>query len=121
MKRSHFFTLNGRKFFVNFVIVLILVAVSSMAVYGVNIVTSSNLINGVYYSGDENSKKVSLMINVYWGTEFLDEMLEILRKNSVKTTFFVGGTWVVKESETLQKIFDEGHEIGNHGYYHKNH
>ena len=119
MKRAHIFTLNGRKAFVNFVIVLVLMAVSSVAVYGVNLVASTNVINGVYYSGDENSKKVTLMINVYWGTEYLDEMLQIFRDNDVKTTFFVGGTLAVKESEMLQKIYDEGHEIGNHGYYHK--
>jgi len=119
MKKAHIFAISGRKVLTNFVIVLILVAVSGMAVYGVNFVTSSNVINGVYYSGDEGSKKVSLMINVYWGTEFLDQMLDILRENNVKTTFFVGGTWAVKESDMLQKIYDDGHEIGNHGYYHK--
>lgn len=59
------------------------------------------------------------MINVYWGTEYLDKMLEILKENDVTTTFFVGGTWAVKESDMLQKIYDAGHEIGNHGYYHK--
>ena len=46
-------------------------------------------------------------------------MLQILKDNDVKTTFFVGGTWAVKESAMLQKIYDQGHEIANHGYYHK--
>lgn len=90
-----------------------------MAVYGINFVTSSTIVNGVYYSGNENSNKVTLMINVYWGTEYLDEMLDILQENDVKTTFFVGGTWAVQESEMLQKMYEAGHEIGNHGYYHK--
>lgn len=96
-----------------------LAVVSCMAVYGVDYVTSSSIINGVYYSGDEKSNKITLMINVYWGTEYLDEMLQILEDNDVKTTFFVGGTWAVAESDMLQKIYDAGHEIGNHGYYHK--
>lgn len=61
------------------------------------------------------------MINVYWGTEYLEDMLEILKENDVKTTFFVGGCWVAKNNEMLQKIVDDGHEIGNHGYYHKDH
>ncbi len=96
-----------------------LAIISCMAVYGVDYVTSSSVINGVYYSGDEKSNKITLMINVYWGTEYLDEMLQILEDNDVKTTFFVGGTWAVAESDMLQKIYDAGHEIGNHGYYHK--
>ena len=81
--------------------------------------TTSNVINGVYYSGNEESNKISLMINVYWGTEYLDGMLEILDKYDVKITFFVGGTWAVKESDMLEKIYEKGHEIGNHGYTHK--
>jgi peptidoglycan/xylan/chitin deacetylase (PgdA/CDA1 family) len=61
------------------------------------------------------------MINVYWGTEYLDDMLDIFDEYDVTTTFFVGGQWVEKESEMLMKIIDAGHEIGNHGYFHKEH
>ena len=59
------------------------------------------------------------MINVYWGTEYLDSILETLNTYNVKCTFFVGGQWAEKEQEYLQKIYDSGHEIGNHGYFHK--
>lgn len=119
MKKLHFWTVNGKRVLTNVIIIVLLCAVSCVAVYGVNFTTSSTIINGVYYRGDENSNKVSLMINVYWGTEYLDEMLQILEDNDVTTTFFVGGTWAVMESEMLGKIYNAGHEIGNHGYYHK--
>lgn len=119
MKKFPFLSINLRNHFVNVVIILMLFIVASCAVLGVNIVTTSNVINGVYYSGNEESNKISLMINVYWGTEYLDGMLEILDKYDVKTTFFVGGTWAVKESDMLEKIYEKGHEIGNHGYTHK--
>lgn len=119
MKRAKIFTISSKKAIINLAIVFILVAVSCFAAYGVNVVNSSKVINGVYYSGKENSNKVSLMINVYWGTEYLDDMLQILDQYNVKTTFFVGGTWAVKESQMLQKIYEAGHEIGNHGYFHK--
>lgn len=119
MKKFPFLSINLRNHFVNVVIILMLFLVASCAFLGVNIVTTSNVINGVYYSGNEESNKISLMINVYWGTEYLDGMLEILDKYDVKTTFFVGGTWAVKESDMLEKIYEKGHEIGNHGYTHK--
>lgn len=118
-KRMKIWTINGRRFFSNAIIFVMLLAVSCMAGFGVSYVTSAKIYNGVYYSGDETSNKVSLMINVYWGTEFLDDMLQILQDNGVKTTFFVGGTWAIKESDMLEKIYAAGHEIGNHGYYHK--
>ena len=61
------------------------------------------------------------MFNVYWGTEYIDEILDILDEYSIKTTFFVGGQWVEKENEFLLKIISRGHEVGNHGYFHKEH
>ncbi len=73
------------------------------------------------YHGNKEVKKVSLMINVYWGTEFIEPMLTTLDKYDVKVTFFVGGSWVAKNTETFLKIVTAGHEIGNHGYFHKDH
>ena len=73
------------------------------------------------YRGNPDKKNVSLMINVYWGTEFLDGMLAVLKDNNVKATFFIGGSWANKESQMLKKIYDDGHELGNHGYFHKDH
>ena len=73
------------------------------------------------YRGNSENNKISLMINVYWGTEFVEPILKVLKDNDVKVTFFVGGTWVAQNTELLKKIHDEGHEIGNHGYYHKDH
>ena len=119
MKKFPFLTISFKNHYVNFLIVLMLLVVASCAVLGVNMITTSSVINGVNYSGNEESNKISLMINVYWGTEYLDGMLEILDKYDVKTTFFVGGTWAVKESDMLEKIYESGHEIGNHGYSHK--
>ena len=101
-------TINFHRQFVNFLIVIMLISVSLVAVLGVSIVTTSSVINGVYYSGDENSNKISLMINVYWGTEYLDGMLEVLGEYDVKTTFFVGGTWTIKESDMLKKFMMQG-------------
>lgn len=73
----------------------------------------------VIYNGNKDNNNISLMVNVYWGTEYLEEMLEIFNKYGVKTTFFVGGQWAEKENEMLKKIQSNGHEIGNHGYFHK--
>ena len=73
----------------------------------------------VIYNGDRTSNKVSIMFNVYWGTEFIKDILDTLDKYNVKCTFFVGGMWVEKEHELLIEIYKRGHEIANHGYFHK--
>ena len=83
--------------------------------------TANSEYNGTIYAGDKNSKNVSLMINVYWGNEWLVKMLDILDKNDVKATFFVGGSWVKENQELLKQIYAKGHEIGSHGQNHKEH
>ena len=102
----------------NIVILVCIFSVFEMC-FSSKVLKTSQIINGVYYSGNSENKNVSLMINVYWGTEYLDEMLQTLDKYDIKTTFFVGGYWVAKNEEMLNKIISRGHEIGNHGYYHK--
>lgn len=82
--------------------------------------TKTDVKSEPYYSG-KSDNKISLMINVYWGTEYIEPMLEILDKYNARTTFFVGGSWAAGNVETLKKIYAAGHEIGNHGYYHKDH
>lgn len=72
-----------------------------------------------FYNGDTSKAQVSIMINVYWGTEYIDSMLATLDKYNAKATFFIGGTWADKNRDVLLKIIEHGHEIGNHGYFHK--
>lgn len=73
------------------------------------------------YNGDRNSAKVAVMINVYEGADVVDGMLAVLRDNNAKATFFVGGCWADDNADLLVKILEEGHEIGSHGYFHRDH
>lgn len=101
---------------------IIIVVVSAIAITGLAL-NNKSIAAGEplpLYRG-KSKDKVSLMINVYWGTEYVEPMLQILKDNNVKTTFFVGGMWVAQNDAVLKKIYEEGHEIGNHGYYHKDH
>jgi len=45
-------------------------------------------------------------------------LLDILKEHNVKATFFVLGTNVRIQSETLYRTYQEGHEIGNHTWDH---
>ena len=73
------------------------------------------------YEGNRSGKNVSLMINVYWGTEYVQPMLDVLKQKGVVTTFFVGGSWAAENEELIKKISEDGHEIANHGYFHRDH
>ena len=72
-----------------------------------------------YYSGDLTKNNISIMINVYWGTEYLPSMLDILKEKQIVATFFIGGIWAEDNQELIDRMINEGHEIANHGYLHK--
>lgn len=123
MKKIFIKSLKINRWAINSIIISVLICVGVFASIAGNIgyLPTSTTVSGVYYNGDKNSKNISLMINVYWGTEFIEPMLEIMKGKNVKTTFFVGGTWAVLNHDVLEKIYKQGHEIGNHGYHHKDH
>ena len=73
----------------------------------------------VIYAGDESKNNVCFMINVYQGEEYVRNILDVLDLYQVKTTFFIGGSWAVKNIDLVKEIYTRGHELGNHGFYHK--
>jgi len=48
------------------------------------------------------------------------KLLEVLAEKGVKSTFFIVGGMAENNPEILQRIADEGHEIQNHTYSHRN-
>ena len=81
---------------------------------------ASGVDSRVHYQGTRDDG-VSLMINVYWGTDEVRAMLDILDENSAKATFFLGGCWADDNVACVKEIAARGHEIGTHGYFHKEH
>ncbi len=73
----------------------------------------------VIYSGNTEKNNVCFMVNVYQNEDNVRNMLDILDLYKVKTTFFIGGCWAVKNIDLVKEIYARGHEIGNHGFYHK--
>ena len=70
------------------------------------------------YSVETTEPQLSISFDAAWGCEDTDELLRILRENDTKATFFLCGYWVKKYPEIVKKIYDEGHDIGNHGDTH---
>ncbi|MGN0808295.1 MAG: polysaccharide deacetylase family protein, partial [Candidatus Coproplasma sp.] len=74
----------------------------------------------VYYRA-KNANGVSLMFNVYESTENVYKILDILDEYSAKATFFLGGCWADDNIDCVRNISSRGHEVGSHGYFHKDH
>lgn len=52
--------------------------------------------------------------------EYTPQILDILKKEQVPAAFFVVGMEAENNLPLLRRIFDEGHEIGNHTFTHPN-
>ncbi len=51
---------------------------------------------------------------------YTEGLLDILRRHQVKATFFILGKSARIQSETVSRIFADGHQIGNHTWDHPN-
>ena len=71
------------------------------------------------YNVETDENKVAVTFNCAVGNSDMDSILATLDKYNVKATFFLLGSWADDYVNEVQKIYDAGHEIGNHGYSHK--
>lgn len=46
-------------------------------------------------------------------------ILDVLRREQVQATFFVLGRHAARWPELVRRMADEGHQLGNHGYWHR--
>lgn len=73
----------------------------------------------VIRSGLPNSGQLVFSCNVDWGEEVIPGMLTTLKDHDIKITFFITGRWAEQHPDLLKQMYQEGHEIQNHGYSHK--
>ncbi|MDD2227111.1 MAG: polysaccharide deacetylase family protein [Clostridia bacterium] len=104
----------------NLVIVAVLITVFAFSYAGGTLrVFNSEVGTQAIYQGNVEGKNVALMINVYWGDEFIQPLLDVIEDKQVKCTFFVGGVWAAVNEDLIKEIIEKNCEIGNHGYLHK--
>lgn len=65
-------------------------------------------------------KVVALTFDHSWGNKFTPSILETLKKNDIKVTFFIMGPWALKYPDVVKQMVADGHEIGSHGHRHQN-
>lgn len=70
------------------------------------------------YNVQTDKKQIAFTMNCAWNADDIDSILETLKNNNVKITFFIVGEWMDKYPEAVKKIQNEGHEIGSHSNTH---
>jgi polysaccharide deacetylase family sporulation protein PdaB len=70
------------------------------------------------YRGNPTKRMVALTFDATYGDNQTTRLLQILRQNNIKATFFLSGIWPLNFPTLARAIRADGHEIGNHSYTH---
>ncbi|MHB1406001.1 MAG: polysaccharide deacetylase family protein [Desulfitobacteriaceae bacterium] len=70
------------------------------------------------YSANVNSNIIGLSFDISWGEETAEPILDILKHEGVKATFFLSSPWAGKHEALVKRMVADGHEIGSHGNRH---
>lgn len=95
-------------------VVMIFWAVNSPAIVGAS---ASERKLPVYWV-QRDDKVVALSFDAAWGNEDTQQLIDILNKYQINTTFFVVGDWVDKYPESVKALADNGNEVMNHSLNH---
>ena len=74
----------------------------------------------LYHQGAGGEHQVALTFDDGPDPKWTPQVLDILKANGIKATFFLVGVNAEKYPDLVRRIVAEGHEIGNHTYYHPN-
>src|SRR5579875_1164815 len=85
-----------------------LILITAILIMTVSISNVSAQTKNVYLTFDDGPSKF-----------YTPQILNILYREHVKATFFVLGYRSEEFPTTIRRMHVEGHEIGNHGYYHQ--
>lgn len=90
---------------------------SLLTIFGAFEIRFNYFLKAFHSAGKTTDRIISLTFDD-GPTEFTPRILEILKKNNAKATFFCIGKQINQSPENLQKIHQLGHLIGNHTYHH---
>ena len=74
----------------------------------------------LYHQGAGGEHQVAITFDDGPDPRWTPKILDILKAANVKATFFVVGVNAERYPTLVRRIVNEGHEIGNHTYYHPN-
>ena len=66
------------------------------------------------YMGNSEKKYIYLTFDLGYEAGYTSKILEILKNNDVKATFFITAHYLNTQEEIVKQMIEEGHIIGNH-------
>lgn len=69
---------------------------------------------------ERTDNMVAFTFDCAYGDANTDWLLDTLKKYNIHATFFMTGEWMSGHGKWIERIIEEGHEIGNHSQSHPN-
>ena len=69
--------------------------------------------------GNKDKKYVYLTFDEGYEAGYTEKILDTLKQENVKATFFITAHYINTAGEIVQRMIDEGHIVGNHTVNHK--
>lgn len=66
------------------------------------------------YMGNDQKKYIYLTFDLGYEAGYTSKILEILKNNDVKATFFITAHYLNTQEEIVKKMIEDGHIVGNH-------
>lgn len=79
-----------------------------------------NILPNLFWKWQTDEKVVSFTFDDGPDPTNTPKILDILKKNNARATFFVSGSKMILHPLIIQKILAEGHQLANHSFEHKN-
>lgn len=70
------------------------------------------------YLGDTSQKKIWLTFDAGYENGYTESILDTLKKHNVKAVFFLVGNYISTSPDTVKRMINEGHLVGNHTMNH---
>lgn len=65
-----------------------------------------------------DDERIYLTFDLGYESGYTNDILDVLKENNVKATFFVTGSYARNQEEIVKRVIAEGHTVGNHSDTH---
>ncbi|WP_026689740.1 polysaccharide deacetylase family protein [Alteribacter aurantiacus] len=83
-----------------------------------NVILQQQYPDLVFLKGPDNVNRVALTFDDGPDPEFTPQILDVLKEYNVPGTFFLMGARATAYPDLVRRVAEEGHEVGNHTYWH---
>jgi len=97
---------------------LLILFTSTVLFFSAHLLPCFNFYYSAYCHGPDEPRQIALTFDDGPNEPYTSQILDILKKQQIKATFFIVGLNAIRYPQVVRRIQEEGHVIGNHTLTH---